>query len=302
MLPGCEGSTFTAFLQPECPIELHGGSGRRASVDYAINIEGNNHVINCIPIEAKSVLDALHMKQLASYINKVSTADVFSDTSIVGILLSPRTFQFSFSPYKFDGKALPIVYTTPHFEWRSEKCVSSKGLLLLSVVHLIKLARLTFQPTEGNVADDLVLEVAMKLYESPFDPQPLSSKVVPDTAYERLAFIQAQQEKIRQQQEQLKANDERLCKQTLELKQKSLELEAADRRMKEELEAADRRMKEELQARTSELQQELEAADRNIKEELQTHAQKIEQIEQLVELTSSPPKRRKREESEEEDR
>ena len=35
------------------------GSGRPASIDYAINMEGDNHMINCIPIEAKHKLDNL---------------------------------------------------------------------------------------------------------------------------------------------------------------------------------------------------------------------------------------------------
>jgi hypothetical protein len=76
MLPGCTATTFEAFLQPECPVKLHAGVGTPASVDYAINI-GDNHLINCIPIEAKRELNSLHMKQLASYINKVSTANFF---------------------------------------------------------------------------------------------------------------------------------------------------------------------------------------------------------------------------------
>ena len=136
MLPDCNATAFEAFLQPECPIRLHVGSGRPASVDYAINIEGDYHLINCIPTEAKRKLDNLHLKQLASYINEVSTANLFSDVSVVGLLLTQYAFQFAFSPYKFDNKTLPIVYVTPPFEWRSEKCISSKGLLLLSVVHL----------------------------------------------------------------------------------------------------------------------------------------------------------------------
>ena len=232
MLPDCNTTTFEAFLQSECPIRLHVGSGRPASVDYAINI-GDYHLINCIPIEAKRKLDNLHLKQQALYI-KVSTANLFSDVSVVGLLLTQYAFQFAFSPYKFDNKTLLIVYITPPFEWRSEKCISSKGLLLLSVVHLIKLERLTFQPT----ADDAVLlEIAEKLYESPFHPQPLSSKFVSDTTYERLSFIQMQQEKIRQQQEQLEENDRLLHQQTIALQRKQMELEAADRCINEQLKA-----------------------------------------------------------------
>ena len=273
MLPDCKATAFEAFLQPECPIRLHVRSGRPASVDYAINIEGDNHMINCIPIEAKRKLDNLHLKQLASYINKVSTADIFSDVSVVGLLLTQYAFQFAFSPYKFENKTVPIVYITPPFEWRSEKCINSKGLLLLSVVHLIKLKRLTFEPTED---DKVLLEISKKLYESPYRPEPLSSKFVSDATYERLSFIQKQQEMIRQQQQQLEANDELLHQQTEALYRKQMELEAADKRMKEELEAADKRMKEEL-----------EAADNRIQEELKVQKKTIEH---LVHLTSPSKK------------
>ena len=48
------------------------GSGRPVSVDFAINIETDNRLLNCIPIEAKRELHPLSFKQ-PSYINKPST-------------------------------------------------------------------------------------------------------------------------------------------------------------------------------------------------------------------------------------
>ena len=126
------------------------------------------------------------------------------------------------------------------------------------MVHLIRLESLTFEAIEN---DKVLLEIAKKLYESPYHPQPLSSKFVSDTIYERLSFIQKQQEMIQQQHEQLEANDKLLHEQTVALQLKQMELEAADKRINEELKA---------------------------------HAEKIEH---LVDLTS-PAKKRKGEERE----
>ena len=62
LLPSCDITTFDAFLQPECPIKLQDRVGRPASVDYAINLKGGNQLLKCIPIEAKRMFTALHLK------------------------------------------------------------------------------------------------------------------------------------------------------------------------------------------------------------------------------------------------
>ena len=65
LLPSCDSTSFEAFLQPECPIRLHQGSGRPASVDYAINLQVSNQLLKCIPVEAKRAFSIPSIKQLS---------------------------------------------------------------------------------------------------------------------------------------------------------------------------------------------------------------------------------------------
>lgn len=152
----------------------------------------------------------------------------FKDDTIVGLLMTQYVFQFAFSPFKFKDrdKTVPLVYTSPLFEWRSRECINSEGLLLLSTVHLIKLEKLIYVAD----VDDVLLEVSEKLYELPYQPTTLSSKFVgPDATHKRLLFIQEQQEKIRKQAEQLERSDKLIQEQQASLVQKQQELEVADK-------------------------------------------------------------------------
>ena len=230
LLPSCNLTTFDAFLQPECPIRLQNKAGRPASVDYAINLEGGKQLIKCIPVEAKRLFTVLSLKQLSSYINIVSTCKKFKNDAVVGLLITQFQFHFAFSPLKFgsNDEAVPLVYVSPAFEWRSDQCINSEGLLLLSTVHLINLERLIWDVADP---DDMLLKVSKKLYEVPFQPETLSSKLTgPDATYTRMLFIQEQQEKIRKQQKQLEENYRLLF-------QKQEELEAIILQKQEELEA-----------------------------------------------------------------
>ena len=229
LLPSCNLATFDAFLQPECSIRLQKKVGRPASVDYAINLEGGNQLIKCIPVEAKRVFSALSLKQLSSYINKLSTCKEFKNDAVVGVLITQYVFHFAFSPLKFgsNDETVPLVYVSPCFEWRSDRCINWEGLLLLSTMHLIKLERLIW---EGADPDGMLLQVSKKLHEVPFQPKTLSSKLTgPDTTYRRMLFIQEQQDKIREQQKELEENDRRLLQTSKELKEQQKQLEENDR-------------------------------------------------------------------------
>ena len=227
LLPSCNLTSFKAFLQPECPIKLQDKAGRPASVDYAINLEGGNGLIKCIPVEAKRVFSILSLKQLSSYINKLSTCKKFKNDAVVGLLITQFQFYFAFSPLKFgsNDEAVPLVYVSPCFEWRSDRCINSEGLLLLSTVHLIKFERLILDVADP---DDMLLQVSKKLHEVPFQAETLSSKLTgPDATYRRMLFIQEQNDKIREQQKQLEENDKRLLQKQEELQATINELDAA---------------------------------------------------------------------------
>ena len=225
LLPSCNLTSFKAFLQPECPIKLHDKGGRPASVDYAINLEGGNQLIKCIPVEAKRVFSIPSLKQLSSYINKLSTCKEFKNDAVVGLMMTQFQFYFAFSPLKFgsNDEAVPVVYVSPCIEWRSEGSINSEGLLLMSTVHLIKLERLIYDVADP---DDMLLQVSKKLYEVPFQAETSSSKLTgPDATYRRMLLIQEQNDKIREQQKRLEENDRRLSKKQEELQATIKELE-----------------------------------------------------------------------------
>ena len=157
---------FCSQNAPSGYIRLHQGSGKPASVDYAINLQASNQLLKCIPVEAKCVFSITSIKQLSSYINKLSTCNELGNCAVVGLLMMQYQFRFVFSPYKFASnpeKTVPLVYISPSIEWRSESCINSKGLLLLSTIHLINFERILFSPPDS----ELLMEVAEKLYEVP---------------------------------------------------------------------------------------------------------------------------------------
>ena len=65
--------------------------GQLASVDY------ENQVSKSIPVEAKSTS---HLKQLSSYMDKLSTCAEIDDRT-VGVLLTEDNFHIAFVPYKW---------------------------------------------------------------------------------------------------------------------------------------------------------------------------------------------------------
>ena len=216
-------------------FRLQDKPGRPASVDYAINLEGGNQLLKCIPVETKRMFAAIHLKQLSSYVNKLSTYEKFKNDVIVGLLLTQYQFQFAFLLFKFkdrEDKTVPLVYISPPFEWRNDHCVNSEGLLLLSVVHLIKLKRLVYDVDD---IDDVLLKVSDKLHECPFQAATLTSKfVASDTAYERLFFYSAAargNKKI----EQLGQNDRLIQEQQELIRMKQDELERTDKFIQETL-------------------------------------------------------------------
>lgn len=95
-----------------------------------------------IPVEAKRVVQVLHVKQLASYMNKIGTATEFRNQTITGILIDTEVYRLAFAPLKdSSNRSLPIVYVTTH----SMEASSSASTLpqqpshfLLSLVQVIE--------------------------------------------------------------------------------------------------------------------------------------------------------------------
>ena len=129
-------------------------------MDYVIYLESNKSVLKCIPIEAKQTFNPQHLKQLSAYMSKLGTCVDFKHNILVGVLLMEDMYHLAFSPYKWNatGNAVPLAYISPSIKWRNAQCVSSSGLLLLSLVHLISKERIEYSlenPTLKKVMDAL---------------------------------------------------------------------------------------------------------------------------------------------------
>ena len=285
LLPDTTCGSFKSYLQPEATVKLHDHVGRRASVDYVICLESHDHVLRCIPVEAKKEFSSLYVKQLSSYINKLSTCSDLQASMLIGLLLTETNFYFAFSPYKWsdDSRVAPIVYVSPAIEWRSPRCVVASGLLLMSVVHLISMPRISY-PDPDDGTSKVLQEVTDKLYEAPYEASPSSSYLSENTTYLRLAFLQKQQQLIAEQAEELKANDLKLHHQQALLEEKDKELEARTAQLQVVLEEKDK----ELEARTAQLQVVLEEKDKELEKKINDQQ---EQIDELLKIVS--PKKRK---------
>ena len=234
LLPG-ESMNFEAFLLPEENIRLHDGSGRPACVDYVVRLENSDRVLKCIPIEAKQAFSTLYIKQLSAYMNKLATCADFNDQVLVGLLLMEDSFHIAFSPFKWaeTNRAVPVVYITPSIKWRNSQCVSSSGLLLLSVLHLFNMKRIEYPPSEES---SILMDVTNALYKDPYIALSCSF-VSEDTPFKRLALIQ-------RQTAQLVENDRVLKLQILQLKQSDAELKLKQRELEEKLKQHEEKIEE----------------------------------------------------------
>ena len=221
LLPQVDCVDFDSHLLPEQTVRLHDGAGRPASVDYIICLESKERVLKCIPIEAKQKFSVYYLKQLSSYMNKLGTCRDFENKVLVGLLLMEDTFHIAFSPFKWQEthKTVPIVYVSPSIEWRSNMCVSSGGLLLISTMHLIEMDRVEYPP------DDLLEEVTKVLYEEPYMPVPQCSFVGDDNPYRRFFLLQQRTKKLEENDKKLKSQTELLAANDRQLQENQKMLE-----------------------------------------------------------------------------
>ena len=228
LLPKTSCDAFKVYLEPEARIQLHEGSGRKASVDYVINLEAEKSFLRCIPIEAKKTMDLVYICQLSSYLNKLATCSDLREKMLVGLIISEFHFKYAFSPLKWeDQKAMPIIYVSPNIEWRTSQYTVPSALLLMSTVHLIAAPRMPC-PVLADMDKDVLVKVTDKLHEKPYEAR-TSVYVAENTAYAHLALLQKQTELLEEKDRQLEQKDR-------ELEQKDRELEQKDRELEQKLE------------------------------------------------------------------
>ena len=137
LLPGDSGG-FNAlnFLLPEENNRLHYGSGWPACIDFMHGeVSKVKSVLQCTAVETKPSFHVTHMKQLSAYINKLAII------ALKGLLFMEDSLHLAFSPFMRNKteKAVPITHLSSMIPWRNEQCVSSAGLLLISMLHLINM-------------------------------------------------------------------------------------------------------------------------------------------------------------------
>ena len=219
-------SSFTIHLLPEDKLcFIPGKRGRRPEVDYVISIEKGETIKMHIPVETKRVVQVLHVKQLASYMNKIGTATEFRNQTITGILIDTEVYRLAFAPLKdSSNRSLPIVYVSPPTPWRHPALhplsLNNPAIFLLSLVQVIEFERMV---ANGTTADP-IRETCELLYSTPYCP--LRSHILNESSVGDLVqTVLIQQEELKDKSLQLEDKNRQLEDKNRQLEQKDLELQ-----------------------------------------------------------------------------
>ena len=182
-----------------------------------------------------------HIVQLASYMNKISTA--FED-SVVGILFDKHCFRIAISPWKdAGGRALPSVYVSPAVCWRESgevgAALNGSAVLLLSMVHLIRCERRCF-------GEDIPQVVAEKLYNNPYSPTPASfvSGSLVDILRGLVERDKEIETKLADVQQHLEKKDRQLEEKDRQLEEINRQLEEKDHQLEEKYQHLEEKVEE----------------------------------------------------------
>ena len=120
-------SLFRSTLTMKYPMELHPGSGRRASVDFCVILtDRHGQIVGRRPGEAKICIELKNVTQLCVYTWKSCAMDARLG---VGFLVDTDSYRIAFTPYNFNNQLVPLSFIYPNIPWRltsiSETAVSS---------------------------------------------------------------------------------------------------------------------------------------------------------------------------------
>ena len=223
LLPNTRGTVFNAHIIPEEVVELHCDverTGRKPGIDYLISFECARELIFLLPIEAKLSINVANMKQLASYLQKLSTAPSFQGKSMLGIVMTATTYVICIQMLKDDDeRSLPITYVSPVIRWRSPDeniaITNTLGMILLCTLHLFKMDRVS----PSQVFDPVVSQVVKELYKAPYNPDfsshTLSSPL--QDVMKEVCLLREQDRKLREEDKKLREEDRKLKQQIEEL-------------------------------------------------------------------------------------
>lgn len=159
----------------EDEVEMKDGTpGQKPSVDGVIQVSDKDDevILALIPVEMKVEIDPQRdYAQIASYINKMSTADDIRECIMIGVIIDKIQFRLAFSVYSAKKIPLPIVHISPPIAWRSESLVSEESMLILACTFLTgQLKRLQYvdrKPHPFSVPVKTLNVLGNKLLESP---------------------------------------------------------------------------------------------------------------------------------------
>ena len=211
-------SIFTASLEMEHKVPLHGGAGRPASVDFCIVLRHESgSVISAIPGEAKVVITDQHLKQLSMYMWKIATSEPYSGRCVMGLLMNDSNYQIAFCPLMFqDKKAVPITLVSPQIQWRnvsvSTTAVSKSTLLLLSAMLLSNIEAKDVGTGFAEPEFAYLKDTSDKFYETPLtmDIAPHDMKTGFSALERDMKSLKKEmmQQKVKYEQELTKLNEE----------------------------------------------------------------------------------------------
>ena len=160
-----DADTFKTVISVEHRVaEKPGICGKKPVVDYLVRgIKGHRDPAFLIPIEAKYQMSALHARQLADYLSRLSY--LMGNKAVIGVLLDISYYRLAFSVFSdwSSKKHLPIVLTSPSIHYhellRHGNYLIPHTTCLLTILPLLSIERVPmmcddFQEYIRNLEED----------------------------------------------------------------------------------------------------------------------------------------------------